>query len=171
MIYQLIHDIKNNLIDVLEEYFAEGDWDGIPIFDHYPFKNRKFPSIILEASPGSVIRIGIKDLFKVDNDTGKITYGGKYSLDLAITIQAEDTINKEKLADAVVLFCTYLGREALLAKDIIPLPESPRITGESQEEEAGHMIFRVQIGFTCQTEWWIEVSAETLESFGITITV
>jgi len=171
VIYKLIHETKNNLIDALVEYFVEGDWEGIPVLDHWPFEYRKCPAVILEASPGSVIRTGVGDLLKADKDSGKMVYGGKYSIEFTITIQAEDTIEKEKLTDAVVLFCTYLGRDALLAKNIIPTPDSPRIAGESQEEEGGHMIFRTQVNFVCQTEWYEAVSVETMESYGITITV
>lgn len=135
----------------------------IKIYTAHPLQMEFFPCLVVSAASGDASVNFLQDEYLgTVEESSVVTYGGKISFTMSITVIANGTVERERIMDHIMFFTRHLFKDVFRE---INLEYSRGITigGETVMEVDNKPIYEQTISIPCYLEWQSGIDQATLD--------
>ena len=136
----------------------------IKIYSAHPLRMEFFPSLVVSAASGDASVNFLQDEYiGTVEESPVVTYGGKISFTISITVITNGTVEREKIMDHIMFFVRHLFKDVFRTFDM-EYSKGITIGSETVMEVDNKPVCEQTISIPCYLEWQAGIDQTQLDA-------
>jgi hypothetical protein len=136
----------------------------IKIYTAHPLQMEFFPCLVVSAASGDAAVNFLQDEYiGTVEESSVVTYGGKVSFTMSITVITNGTVERERIMDHILFFTRHLFKDVFRTFNL-EYSKGITIGAETVMEVDDKPICEQTISIPCYLEWQSSIDQETLDT-------